>query len=198
MKTKLLLYTLLVLVFLTSCSGGSTEPTPTAVDVGAVQTAAVEELMAAITQTAAAFTATPTATEAETPTETPALPTETPTPAGTPTLSTCDAMKYVADVTVQDGSTMAAGQEFIKTWKVKNTGACTWKTNYTIIYAYGDSKMGWQITSLPAEVLANAEVEVSLTLKAPTQPGTYIGWWRLQNNNGYRFGDALGVKIVVP
>ncbi|MGC1378326.1 MAG: NBR1-Ig-like domain-containing protein [Anaerolineales bacterium] len=203
MKTKNCICTIFFLLFLTSCSGGAVAPTPTPVDIGAVQTAAAETIFANLTQTAAAYTATPELTA--TPTLTPTLsitetPTSTATPNGTPTETMCDQMVFVSDVTVPDNTEMTAGQEFVKTWKVKNTGSCTWKSNYLIVYGWGDdpkSKMGSQNTAINVEVLPNAEAEISITLKAPSALGTYHGYWRLQNNNGYNFGIPLTVTIVV-
>jgi hypothetical protein len=194
MKTKTLLSALLGVVLLTSCGPGtSAEPTATPVDVGAIQTEAVQTIIAPLTQTAAAYVP-PTDTPA--PTQTSA-PSETPTPAGTATASICDNLAFVGDSTVPDYTQMTAGQAFVKTWKVKNTGSCSWKTNYTVILGWGTG-MGGQTLSLSKEVAPNTEVEISVTLRAPTKSGTYYGYWRLQNNNGYRFGTALSVIIVVP
>jgi hypothetical protein len=194
MKTKIFGSTLLTLILLTSCGGGSTEPTPTAVDIGAIQTAAVQTVIAEVTQTAAAFTAVPSATEPATATP---ESTQSPTPNGTATLITCNDLEFVSDSNVPDGTQMTAGQEFVKTWKVKNTGTCTWTTAYNIIYGYGE-KMSGQTTPLTAEVLPNAEIEVSVALKAPTKPGTYSGYWRMASNNGTAFGTFLTVVITVP
>ena len=202
MKTKICICTIFFLLLLTSCSGGAVAPTPTPVDIGAVQTAAAETIFAGLTQTVAAYTATPELTETPTlaPTATPTLAiTETPTPNGTLTEVVCDDLVFVSDSTVPDNTVMAPGQEFVKTWKVKNTGSCTWKSNYTIIWGWGDDpkKMGGQPTAINVEVLPNTEAEISITLKAPTGVGTYHGFWRLQNNNGYPFGKPLTVVIVV-
>lgn len=198
MKTKLLSCFLVTILFLTSCTLGATpQPTPTPVDIGAVQTAAVETVVAAVTQTAAAFTPTPMPLP---PTETPLPPTATitPTPAatGTATPNICNALEFIVDATVPDETTMTPGQEFVKTWKVKNIGSCTWTTGYTIIFAYGE-KMGGQATALTAEVLPNTEAEVSITLKSPITPGKYGGYWRLRSNNGENFGTWLSVIIIV-
>ena len=196
MKTPTLVYALLSVMLLSSCAiGGSTAPTSTPVDIGAIQTSAVQTIIAPITQTAAAYTPPPADTEA--PTDTPA-PTASTTPAGTSTPTTCDNLQFISDSTVPDGTQIAAGLTFVKTWKIKNTGSCTWKTNYTIIWGWGDNKMGGLTTSLPSDVPPNTDVEISVTLKAPTKAGTYHSYWRLQNNNGYRFGTALSVVIVVP
>ena len=195
MKTKFFIYSLLTLALLTSCSiGASTGPTSTPVDIGAVQTAAVQTVIAPITQTAAAFTLPPADTE--TPTLTPEA-SQSPTPNGTSTPVICNAMEFVSDSSVPDGTQMTAGQEFVKTWKVKNTGTCTWSTAYNIIYGYNE-KMGGQTTALTTEVAPNTEAEISITLKAPTKSGTYSGYWRLASNNGVPFGVFLSVVITVP
>lgn len=187
----LLTFTLL----LAACGSAVTEPTVTPVDVNAIQTAVVETVMAQATQTARAI---PTNTP-EPPTETPALPpTETPTPAPAPTQGLCDDAIYVADVSVPDGMQMNPGQEFVKTWRVKNTGTCTWTSGYQIIWSYGDNRMGGQATALTGDVLPGAEAEISLILKAPAASGAYSGYWVLRNNNGFTFGERLSVLITVP
>lgn len=195
----------LLMLLLTACGTPTAEPIPvataTAVDIGVLQTAAVQTVVANITQTAAAQpTSTPEPTETLTPspTETPLpLPTETPVPQGTPTQTTCDNLQFISDVSVPDGTTMTTGQEFVKTWKVRNTGTCTWTTGYTIVWGWGE-KFSSQITNLTADVPPNAEAEISITLKAPLKPGSYSGFFRLSNNNGYNFGTALSTVIVVP
>lgn len=197
MKTKICVCAMFVVLLLTSCAGRQPEPTATPVDISAVQTSIVATVYAGATQTVEAFTPTPEPTEVP-PTPTPTLGiTDTPTPAGTATEIICDNLEFMGDVTVPDGAAMTAGQEFIKTWKVKNTGSCTWTTGYNIINADYGEKMSGQTTALTAEVLPNTEVEISITLKAPNTPGTYSGYWRLANNNGYPFGTILTVVIIV-
>ena len=198
MKTAHLASTLLIVVLLASCSGGSASPTPTPIDVNALQTAAVQTVIADITQTAAAQQPTETVLPTETPVP---VPTETPTPTATSTPSTCDNSAFINDASVPDGTIMAAGQEFIKTWKVKNTGTCTWTTGYRIVFGYSNppnEKMGGLPLNLTAEVAPNADAEISVKLKAPLKSGTYSGYWKLANNNGYPFGEYFTVVIVVP
>jgi hypothetical protein len=197
MKTAHLASTLLIVVLLASCSGGSAGPTPTPVDVNALQTAAVQTVVADITQSAATQpleTVLPTETETETPVP---VPTETPTPAASSTPSTCDNSAFISDASVPDGTVMTAGQEFIKTWKVKNTGTCNWTTGYRIIFSYG-VQMGGLPTALTAEIASNAEAEIAVKLKAPLKSGNYSGYWRLANNNGYAFGEIFTVVITAP
>ncbi len=194
MKRILLCLTLL----LAACGSTVTEPTVTPVDVNAVQTSVVQTIVADATRTAEALpsnTPEPTLAPIETFTPEPTVP---PTPAGTPTLSTCDDAAFVADVSVPDGTQLTPGQEFIKTWKVRNTGSCTWTTGYVLVWSYGDNRMNGQSTALPNDVPPGTEVDISINLQAPTTPGTYNGYWILRNNNGFTFGQRLSVIIVVP
>jgi hypothetical protein len=195
MKTAHLVSIFSIVILLVSCSGGNTGPTPTPVDVNALQTAAVQTVVADITQ-AAASQPQPTATILPTETPVPA-PTETSAPTATVTPSTCDNSAFINDASVPDGMVMAAGQEFIKTWKVKNTGTCTWTTGYRLIYSYGE-KMGGLPINLTVEVAPNTDAEIAVKLKAPLKSGTYSGYWRLANNNGYAFGEIFTVVITVP
>lgn len=119
------------------------------------------------------------------------------TSTGIVTQKICDEMEYVSDVTIPDGTTINAGQEFVKTWKVKNTGICAWTTDYKVTYSYGE-KMGGVDTPFSAEVQPNAEAEISVTLTAPSKPGTYSGYWTLASSHGFFFGPRLTVMIIVP
>lgn len=196
---KIILITILLLLttLLAACGAGQPgQPTPTEVDINAIQTQAVQTVVAGITRTAAFM-----------PTETPALPTETlvptetlsPTPenTATATVNVCNNSVFVSDVSVPDGTQITAGQKFVKTWKVKNTGSCNWVTTYTIRYGYGDRLSG-RDTYLTAEVLPNQEAEISVELTAPNTPGTYRGYWVLFDNNAFSFGQYLSVIITVP
>ncbi len=196
MKKASLLSVFLILVMLSACaSAGSEVPTATPVNIGALQTAAVQTIVAAITQTAAAQPS-PTPTETNTPVPPPPIATAT-SVAASPTAQLCDNSIYISDASVPDGTQMTAGQAFVKSWKVKNTGTCAWGTAYQIRWSHGE-KLGGQATLLSASVQPGAEVEVSINLTAPDKAGTYGGYWRLFNNNGYAFGERFSVIIVVP
>ena len=178
-------------------------PTP---DVLAVRTSAAMTVVAEFTLTAAAFTPTPmppTATftaEPPTPTATFAF-TNDPTQAalGTPA-ALCDDYAYVKDVTVVDGTVMTPGQEFVKTWTIKNTGICSWGEGYGLIYAGYVDKMDGVPVPLGALIEVGQEVDVSISFKAPDKIGEYVSSWQMVNPNGLPFGtkeNILFVKIVV-
>ena len=164
--------------------------------ISQTQTAAVATTWAE--QTIAAIpteTPTPTATFTPTPTQTPtATPTETPTPEPSPTdefpeFGDCDEATFIGDVTIPDGTELAPGASFTKTWRLLNAGTCTWNPNYKLIFVSGDQMDGpasQQMVNL--EVPPGTSIDVSVDLVAPDSAGTYRGYWALKNDNNVRFG----------
>lgn len=198
------------LLALPACGGGA-GAAPT-IDPGAIYTAAVETAYVQLTQTAMAATETPmqpvatnTPVSTNTPliTDTPpgSIATNTPfslTPIRT-SVDNCDSFQFIADITIPDGTELAPGEVFEKTWRIQNTGVCTWDDGYLLIPGWGDTdKM-----SSPYQVLIKSEVypgdflDISITLVAPVQTGEYTGYWRMQNDRGSNFGIALTTVIRV-
>ena len=183
---------------------GPTAPVEPTIDVSAIHTYAAETVIAEFTQTARAVPPTSAATATEDATATPevtAQPTETAVPTNNPfevtaTETQCDDAKWVADVTVPDGTEMTPGQDFVKTWKIKNTGSCTWGTGYTLIHGY-DEKLDGVAEPLTTAVAPGEEVEVSVRFKAPAGTGEHRSYWRLQNALSSAFGEFFYVTIVV-
>ncbi len=183
---------------------GPTESVEPTIDVNAIHTFAAETVAVEFTQTARAVppTSAATATDATIGTlEATALPTETAVPTNnpfesTPTVITCDDAIWVADVTVPDGTEMTPGQDFVKTWMIKNTGSCTWGTGYTLIHGY-DEKLEGVAEPLTNAVAPGEEVEVSVRFRAPSGVGEHRSYWRMQNAGGSAFGEFLYVAIVV-
>jgi hypothetical protein len=208
MKLKLIVTTILIALLIGACGASPTqasEPTP---DVAAVRTSAASTVVSQFTLTAAAFTPTlpPPPTNTSLPTAT-ATATQPPvaqvTNAQGTTIALCDKYAWdvnTVDVNVPDNTIMSPGQEFIKTWKIKNTGACTWGEGYKLIYSYGD-KMNGAAQALTAAIAPGEEVDVSVAFKAPDLPGSYQSFWTLQNPKGVPFqgndGKVLYVLIVV-
>jgi ABC-type amino acid transport substrate-binding protein/heat shock protein HslJ len=143
------------------------------------------------------------------PTPAPAQPTPTPAPnqpAPTAAPAACiDGMSYVADITYDDANMTAPpvlqpGQPFVKTWRVRNSGTCTWTSAYYLAYAHGNtpqSQMGGQPTYIKGSVPPGGTYDISVNLVAPTQPGVYQGFWQMVNATGTAFGTTIYVGIQV-
>jgi hypothetical protein len=201
MIKKALMLTLLASL-LYAC--GPTAPVEPTINVSAIHTFAAETVIAEFTQTARAVPPTAAVTATEAASVTPAgttAPTNTVAPTNNPFESTptgiiCDDAKWIQDVTVPDGTQMSPGQDFVKTWMVRNTGSCTWGTGYTIIHGY-DEKLEGIAEPLAGAVAPGEEVEVSVRFKAPANTGEHRSYWRMQNAAGSAFGEFLYVTIVV-
>jgi hypothetical protein len=212
MKPNLIATALLVTLLISAC-GPSATPAESTPDVAAVRTSAAGTVVAEFTLTAADFTDTLPA---------PIVPTDTPQAQATATenvtttapvaqvtnaegtvVTLCDKYSWdpaTVDVNIPDNTTMSPGQEFTKTWKIKNIGACTWGEGYKMVYSYGE-KMAGVAQPLGAAIAPNQEVDVSVQFKAPDLPGTYFSVWTLENAKGIPFqgndNKALYVQIVV-
>ncbi len=141
---------------------------------------------------------TPVPTAAAPATAVPVQP--TPTPAGC-----IDNMTYVADLNYDDQNmtappVMQPGQTFVKSWRIRNSGTCTWNSTYYLAYASGNTpaaQMGGQPTNIKGTVAPGATYDISVNLTAPTQPGVYQGFWQMKNGKGTAFGTKIYVGIQV-
>jgi hypothetical protein len=132
------------------------------------------------------------------------LPQDTNTPLGpTNTPATCDRAEFVSDVTIPDGTIFAPGEEFTKTWRIKNNGTCAWTTEYAVIFDSENMMGAASSVFLSGNVSPGDTVDISVDMKAPATPGEYQGNWKLRNASGVIFGigtdadQAFYVEIEV-
>jgi hypothetical protein len=112
------------------------------------------------------------------------------------TANSCDSSLFVADVTIPDNTSMAAGTTFTKTWTLNNNGSCTWNSSYSLKFVSG-SQMSGSTTSIGSSIGPTHDLNVSISMTAPSTAGTYTGYWRLVNASGEFFGQPVTVTIVV-
>jgi hypothetical protein len=202
-KRYFLIALVLVILVQLACNmprGGST-PTPSGAEI--LYTAAAQTVEAQLTQVnqppvtaVASATLIPLATStpggaAPSPT-TGLVPSDTPKPTQTPI--PCDLVKFVEDVTYPDNTQVPPGASFEKTWRLQNAGTCTWNTSYALAFSGGDA-MGAPATVPLTKVVAPGDtVDVSVTLTAPDDNGTYRGNWMLRNATNVLFGIGDGTK----
>ncbi|HXF86048.1 MAG TPA: NBR1-Ig-like domain-containing protein [Anaerolineales bacterium] len=104
-------------------------------------------------------------------------------------MQNCDQAQFIADVTIPDGTVLNPGERFTKTWRIKNTGSCTWTSSYAVIFDRGTQMSGPAVQALPGNVSPGQTVDISVSLTAPTASGPYIGYWRLRNASGVTFSQ---------
>ena len=224
-QVKIISIILGIAFVLVGCGGDPTE-VPTVPSVDSAITAAAQTALAIITQTAAAVT--PTTTPTPPPTLTPTLPSEsdatqdgglvdfptltrqptdpsqpgfeaTPPPPGGPCF-----LAALMTETIPDGTVIAPGAYFVKTWRLSNLGRCTWTPEFSLVFIDGDilgAPFTIQLTY--RDIPSYDAVYVDLELTAPESPGRYRGYWKIQSDTGVIFGlapdgeGAIWVEIVV-
>lgn len=209
MKFKLTISIVLTALLLAACGSANPpqgqEPTP---DVAVVRTSAASTVISQFTLTAAVFTPTPSvpaettvpstsSTSQATGTATTQPPLAQVTNAEGTTVALCDSLQFVADVTIPDDTKMAPGQDFLKTWRVKNTGSCPWGEGYELVYADYANDMDGQPQPLTEVVQPGQEVEISVQFTAPSEIGNYLSAWQMENPAGVTFEEIIFVRVIV-
>lgn len=205
--TRLMLYRVVILLaallILASCNFpmiNPAQPNPGMIYTAAAETAMANATLLAQPRPTITFFITPLPSQTTTPVPGSTLaPTNSPAqtatlgagttpPAGT-AAADCDQARFVEDVTIPDGTVFAPAERFTKTWRLENTGTCTWTSSYSLVFVEGD-RLGAQ-EALPlssTNIPPGSEVLVSVEMTAPDSNGRYRGDWKLRNSGGQVFG----------
>ncbi len=105
--------------------------------------------------------------------------------------------QFVEDVTIPDHTIVERGNTLTKTWRVRNTGSCTWTPAYQIRLA-GGNPVPWSQSSLLDTVPTGEVAEISVDIVSPEIPGNYHAWWQLVNDAGDPFGAFYYVLFEAP
>lgn len=107
--------------------------------------------------------------------------------------------RHVKDVTIADGTELLPGTPFLKTWKLRNEGAEAWPTGCRLLFISrkGDRMGGPDSVIVEGAVAPGQEVEISVNLVAPAEPGRYTSYYKLTSPEGIKFGQRLWASIVV-
>lgn len=188
MTKKLFAVTLSIIFIVSACSGREAEPTA----------------MIAVTDTqpptvAIATTAAPAMTETLTPDGTTATVTPTVGTIGPTNAPGCtNAGTFVADITIPDETSVAAGSVFTKTWRIANTGTCIWGPDYRLTY-YSDERMSAPESMSIGAANPGENVDISVNLTAPNSPGRHQANFVIKNTAGaiVKIGDDSRLWVVI-
>jgi hypothetical protein len=105
---------------------------------------------------------------------------------------------FIVDVTYPDGTIVSPGQSFVKTWRIKNVGTCTWNSGYMLVFDSGYAMSGPDSIQLTdVHIPPGGTLDISVELTAPDTPGTYRGNWAFFDPYGNIFGLTNGNPIWV-
>lgn len=113
-----------------------------------------------------------------------------PEPACTP-----DAI-FVTDVTIPAGTEFRPETQMEKVWQVRNSGTCAWGVGYGLSRIGGEALSALDQVAVPPTA-AGQPVDLTITLQAPSEAGTYTNTWQLHSPDGTPFGPTLTLSFEV-
>jgi len=109
---------------------------------------------------------------------------------------------FLSDNNMPDGQIIAPGAEFVKSWCMVNDGNTAWPAGTALVFIAGNRLAGLNDSPLRykvGDVEPGAVVDVwAGDMKAPDEPGRYVSYWSLQDEEGCLFGHRVWCDIVVP
>ena len=107
----------------------------------------------------------------------------------------CDTAYFVSE-TIPDGSIYPPNRRLTKTWTFRNTGTCTWTTEYQLVFTGGERMSGPEVQFFEEYVAPNDLTVIELDFITPVKEGSYRGRWQLQNEQGDRIYDVWAEVVV--
>lgn len=108
--------------------------------------------------------------------------------------------RFIMDVNIMDGTTMAPSTPFTKIWLMRNNGALPWHNGLQLLWIGGDrfSASDSVKIELPINgVDVGNEINIAVDFVAPELPGRYVSYWRMAEASGQKFGQRVWVEIQV-
>lgn len=102
-----------------------------------------------------------------------------------------DCEAFVADVTIPDGTVVTAGSTITKIWRLRNCGTTNW-SGLTAVRL--DGTYGPPTFAVPV-IAPGATADLTVTMQAPTTPGTARATYRFQAADGHYADNSFWVEI---
>ena len=201
LKTKQVFFALLIILALTLSGCGSSASNGSIIATSVAMTVQAQNTQAAFfTPTALPVVDLPTLFSSPIPGTTAAPPTAPPT--GSSNIKPCYSANFVSDVSIPDGTIVTPGQTFWKTWRVLNSGSCTWDSTYKFVFNDGDIMGGGYVYAFPGVAAPGQTVDIPVEFFAPQDAGTYTGTWLIEAPDKTLIGvgqynQPLTVQVVV-
>ncbi|KAF8408307.1 hypothetical protein HHK36_007455 [Tetracentron sinense] len=106
--------------------------------------------------------------------------------------------RFIQDVNVVDGTTMAPTTPFTKIWRMRNNGTIVWPRGTQLVWIGGDQFTDRVSVEIPVDGFPlDKELDLAVDFTAPERPGRYVSYWRMALPSGQKFGQRIWVLIQV-
>lgn len=120
-----------------------------------------------------------------------------------------DACGFI-DETIPDGTMMAVGAQFDKTWTLQNIGNIVWRDSYLLCldepyhtpccdngYKLANHKADKLLIALPT-IAPKEIITIRVRFITPAIAGRYVSYWQMVDEHGqFCYPDAVGVSVQV-
>lgn len=109
-----------------------------------------------------------------------------------------DESKFVADVTVPDGTTVEVGERFEKVWELENAGFVTWHGRWLREENPGNGLVPENAMVRIAHTEPGNAVQIAVRFQAPKYPATCESLWKMVDASGRYFLPWMkGIRCLV-
>ncbi|MEU8421484.1 NBR1-Ig-like domain-containing protein [Micromonospora sp. NPDC048835] len=100
-----------------------------------------------------------------------------------------DSSKFVADVTIPDGTRVRVNSQFVKVWALKNVGKVAWHNRFLARTNPTADADGCQVPDRVAigDTPPDEQVMISVKVTAPSRPGKCWVSWKMVDENGQEY-----------
>jgi hypothetical protein len=106
-------------------------------------------------------------------------------------------MKFLCDVTIGEGESVAPRTKFVKTWRIKNSGAKRWPFGCHLKLVNGYNLGQDRLSVTVSALMPDEQSDVSIELQSPETPGIYQSQYKLFTANNSPFGDPIWLLLNV-
>jgi fibronectin type 3 domain-containing protein len=113
--------------------------------------------------------------------------------------SSINSMRLISE-NVPDGTIFAGGQNFTKSWTVRNNGSSTWDSSYCLRYFTGEGLVLGQSSCVSGLIAPNETFTFVVGMKAPSAIANdvlYRDYWRMHGATNQVFSGNIWAEILV-
>ncbi|XP_067137395.1 next to BRCA1 gene 1 protein-like isoform X2 [Centruroides vittatus] len=106
-------------------------------------------------------------------------------------------VQFIRDETIPDGTYIICNSQFVKHWRIRNSGCKPFTSHTTLKYCWGSRDLVPYKSEVSVPHLQpGQEGTITVLFIAPSKPGNYQSHWRLYHK-GHGFGHRLWCNIEV-
>jgi hypothetical protein len=100
-----------------------------------------------------------------------------------------DSSKFIADVTIPDGTRVKVNSQFVKVWALKNVGKVAWHNRFLARTNPSADADGCQVPDRVAigDTPPDEQVMISVPVTAPSRPGKCWVSWKMVDEDGQEY-----------